>query len=212
MFNLRGLTAAICAFVMLASPATAATISGASSGLVDADVEIGFGEIATSGAITTQYSTLGISFTPGLTRLNNNPNRPNFTSPYLGNFGGANPFSMIFTNAVTDASFAMTSNGGIQTTFTALLNGAIVDSFTTAVSRPPINGNPRDPNNFYGFTGLLFDEVNVSVGANGNSSIVALDTVAFIIAPVPLPASLPMLFAGLGGLALIRRRKLATSA
>lgn len=211
MFKIKSLTA-ICAAVMLALPATAATISGASSGLVDADVEIGFGEIATTGAITTQYRDLGLSFTPGLTRLNNNPDRPNFTSPYLGNFGGANPFSMIFTNAVTDASFAMTSNGGIQTTFSALLNGTIVESFTTAVSRPPINGNPRDPNNFYGFTGLLFNEVNVSVGANGNSSIVGLDTVAFNVAPVPLPASLPMLIAALGGFALIRRRRQAANA
>ena len=210
MLKIINLTA-VCAAVMLALPATAATISGSASGLMDPDVEIGFGERATTGAITTQYSDLGLSFTPGLTRLNNNPNRPNFTSPYLGNFGGANPFSILFTNAVTDASFAMTSNGGIQTTFTALLSGTIVEAFTTAVSRPPINGNPRDPNNFYGFTGLLFDEINVSVGANGNSSIVGLDTVAFNVAPVPLPASLSMLFAGLGGLVLMRRRRQAVS-
>lgn len=206
MFKIKYLTA-ICAVVMLALPATSATISGSSSGVANADVEIGFGEIATTGAITTQYSDLGLSFTPGLTRLNNNPNRPNFTSPYLGNFGGANPFSMIFTNTVKDASFAMTSNGGIQTTFTALLNGTIVESFTTAVSRPPVNGNPRDPNNFYGFTGLLFDEINVSVGASGDSSIVGLDTVAFNVAAVPVPASLPLLIAGLGGLALMGRRR-----
>ncbi|MEM7470606.1 MAG: VPLPA-CTERM sorting domain-containing protein [Pseudomonadota bacterium] len=206
MFEIRRL-AAICTAVFLALPATAATISGSSTGVANADVEIGFGEIATTGAITTQYSGLGLSFTPGLTRLNNNPNRPNFTTPYLGNFGGANPFSMIFTNTVTDASFAMTSNGGIQTTFTALLKGIIVESFTTAVSRPPVNGNPRDPNNFYGFTGLLFDEINVSVGESGNSSIVGLDTVAFNVAAVPVPASLPLLFAGLGGLALMRCRR-----
>lgn len=211
MFHLKKM-AAICAAVMLAMPAAAATISGASSGVADANVEIGFGEVVTTGAITTQYSDLGLSFTPGLTRFNNNPNRPNFTSPYLANFGGANPFSLVFTNAVSDASFAMTSNGGISTTFTALLNGVMVETFTTAVSRPPINGNPRNPNNFYGFTGLLFDEINVSVGANGNSSIVGLDTVAFNIAPVPVPASFPLLLAGFGGLALMRRRKKAVSA
>lgn len=211
MFHVKNLLA-ICAAAMLAVPASAATISGASSGLVGADFEIGFGEVATTGPITTQYSDLGLSFTPGLTRFDNNPNRPNFTSPYLANFGGANPFSMLFNNAVSDASFAMTSNGGISTSFTALLNGVVVETFTTAVSQPPVNGNPRDPNNFYGFTGILFDEINLSVGANGNSSIVALDKVAFNIAPVPLPASLTMLFTGLGGFALMHRRRRAASA
>jgi len=47
-------------------------------------------------------------------------------------------------------------------------------------------------------------------GLRGNSDNVGIDNITFsqiAVAPVPLPAALPLLLAGLGGLAIARRRK-----
>ncbi len=204
--------AALCVAAMMALPVSAATISGSTTGVAGADVNIGFGEvmIAPGELVTNQFEGLGVVMTPGLRQFTNNPRRGNFSSPYLGNFefaqGGGitnfDPFSFLFTSVVTDASFAMSNNQGALTRFTALLDGVIVDSFTANVAM----AGSTILNNFYGFNGIRFNEISVDVLGNSGRTA-GIDTLAFNVAAVPLPASLPLLFAGLGGLAMLRRRQ-----
>ncbi len=188
--------AAITATLLGASPAIGATLDSASAGLAAPDITIGFDEVAlsTGDTVTNQFTAFGVTFTPGVTYFENVSARPNFSGAAAIEFLNT-AFSIKFSDAVTDMSVAMTANFG-SATFTTFLNGSQVESFSSALD--------LSSNNFYGFTNSLFDEVVVNPAG---STTVALDNLSFNVAPIPVPASLPLLAAGLGGLVYIRARK-----
>lgn len=182
-------------------PASAAVIDSSSSSIINPEVSLGFDEVALSNGTTVvnQFASFGVSFSPQLTYLDNVSARPNFQGPALFNFGGSpftifDPFSLLFTNTVSDAVFAYTTNFG-STTFEALLNGSVIESFASVTN--------ISAQSFYGFMGIEFDEIRVT-SANGKRTG-ALDSLSFNTVAVPEPGVLP-LFA-MGALLLVGYRR-----
>ncbi len=187
----------------LVGAAQAATVNGATSGLAGANTELAFDEVSltTNDIVTDQFAAFGVTFSPNLVYYGNPAEYPNFTDPALGNFSPiVNPFFLDFTSNVTAATFAIVTNLGAST-FTALLDGAEVESFSATTDLVSTA-------NFFGFTDILFDQIRVDVGSNG---VMFMDNLAFNAAPtvsvVPLPAGLPLLLGALGGFALLRRHR-----
>ena len=176
--------------------ADAAVIDNGATGISGADVTIGFDEVAlTDGTpVTNQFAGLGVTFSQALTYDNTVSTRPNFSGAAFSNPAGQ-AFSILFSQTVSSASAAITANSG-GATFTSLLNGVEVEGFSTSLDLAE--------NNFYGFTGSLFDEILIDPDG---STTIAMDNLAYTVAPVPVPAALPLLLAGIGGLGFMARRR-----
>lgn len=162
-----------------------------STGLATPSVTIDFSEhtYPDDTVITTEFSDFGVTFTPNLYYQTTFPGGlvPNATAPDLTNFipgpgsGLVNPFSINFSSPVSGAAFVLGTNPNM-TTFTAFLLGVQVDAGIA----------PTDLNNamdFYGFKGITFDKITVSVGGDG---FAILDTLQI----VPEPSSWMLLVAG----------------
>jgi hypothetical protein len=116
--------------------------------------------------ITTQYSGLGVTFSnlflyterQGSFNLNDNI-LSNFDVTLSGPFG---PFSINFLQQQTAAAFALITNPGIST-FTALLNGVVIETFNAETQLELTD-------NFYGFSGILFDEIQVNPGGSNTAA------------------------------------------
>ena len=196
------------ALSVLASGVADAAFFNNTTGLASPSVTIDFSEhtFADNTVITSQFSDLGVTFTPNLYYQNTFiPGQPNGPPPDLTNFlpnvgGLVNPFSIFFSSPVTGAAFVLSTNPN-TTMFTALLNGSVVDSGSALT-------NLSNPMDFYGFTGVTFDQINVSVGADG---FAILDTVQTVPEPdtvqtVPEPSTWVLMLAGGGILAAGIRR------
>ena len=136
--------------------AEANQIIGSGTGLVSPGTTLTFGEVSLplGTFVTTQYQAFGVDFNnlfyfpqPGLNANVDNQSLANFPP---GSTPIVNPIAIKFTNDVNAAAFAFITNPGTST-FTALLNGVIQDSFTASTEFVSLN-------NYYGFTGFLFDE------------------------------------------------------
>lgn len=204
-------------FAAFATTSPAATINGQSTGLVDPDGFVGFGEVEVEGELVTdQFADFGVSFSGGVSLFNGGTERPNFEDPFALNFefqeqdDGSNrfivydPLQIIFTNTVSAASFATTNNNTNSSVFTAFLGDTIVESFTTDVANPT---GPGNENNIYGFEGIVFDRIQYDVASGARTF--GLDSLSFNVAAVPLPAGLPLMLLGLGSFAMLRRKKSA---
>jgi hypothetical protein len=158
--------------------------------------------------INNQFSDQGVTFSVDLFYQNTfSPNMPNSDAPTLTNFnpdngnGLTNPFSINFTSPVYAAAFVLGTNPN-TTLFTALLNGIVVDSG----SAPSSLGNAMD---FYGFSGVVFDQIIISVGGD---AFAVLDTLEFnpgtSVPDVPEPTTWALILvgAGLAGVMRLRRR------
>ncbi|MBD2480563.1 PEP-CTERM sorting domain-containing protein [Planktothrix sp. FACHB-1365] len=178
-----------------------------STGLTNPTQTINFNEVSLGEGeqVTNQFSSLGVSFTNLYNITFYNGYFPNIAGNTLANFsnpyGGSieNPFSIKFNTNQTAAAFSMISNPGTSI-FTALLNGAVVETF---------NAVTQYSGNFYGFTDILFDEilVNSAQGTNGAALIDNLQTVA-ATKSVPEPAStLGLLALGAMGAGSLKRKQ-----
>jgi len=180
-------------------------------GLASPTSTITFDEIvfAPNTVVDTQYAGLGVAFTTGLQydsqEVSQGPAAfPGITGHYLGNNDGVNiisivnPFSIFFGPAVTAAAFGM-ANGPITTLFEALLGGSLVESFSVATTFD----NPAQ--SFYGFTGMMFDEIKITARGTGLETATLIDNIQSN--PVPEPSTIFLFGSGLAGLVAWRVRK-----
>ena len=115
--------------------------------------------LAQNASVTTQYSDLGVTFA-GAFYDPDVSNLVHVVGHRLGNFIPSTPvsaFSMHFNARQTRAAVAMATQPGTST-FTALLNGVVVETGNAATSL-------SNPNDFFGFEGILFDEIRISVNS-----------------------------------------------
>ena len=178
-FSLVGISAAVAS---INQTAKAATIEN-SSGLNNPETIITFDEIVLppGTVLTDQYSGLGVEFVPNLF-YNPDPNVLNPPDPSIpsnntiGNFvieeaspappPTIDPFSIALTETQNDVAFALASAFPSDLELTALLDGEEVESFSTSTpgSIDPVTGNLGSPVfNFYGFSDIELNEIQVSV-------------------------------------------------
>ena len=198
---MKTITAAL-AYLILPGISNAALISN-STGITAPATTVTFSEITLSGGtvVTDQFSGYGVEFgalspNDGLYYTGSGSSGAGLQNYFPDTY---NPFVISFDTTVSEAAFEMTTNGTTDT-FTALLGGAIVETANTTT------GGWR----FYGFTGIIFDEIRVGIGGEvgtGNSRHMRMDNlqIGAAAAAVPEPSSTALL--GLGGLALILRRR-----
>ena len=127
------------------------------SGLSSPTRTITFSEVRvpTGTVVTTQFAPSGVTFgsrssTEGLYLTTAGHPGQGLQNYFPDTY---NPFAIKFAQPVTAAAFEMVTNGHTDT-FTALLRGVVVESFTHKTGGWA----------FYGFTGIVFDEIRVHVG------------------------------------------------
>ncbi|MEM1368931.1 MAG: hypothetical protein AAGG02_13135, partial [Cyanobacteria bacterium P01_H01_bin.15] len=105
-----------------------------------------------------------------------------------------------FVNTQTEAAFGLVGNSPGTATFTALLNGSVVESFSAGVGVFSL---------FYGFTDSLFDEIQVELNLSLNAPSI-FDNIQFghTDSPTtPEPAALLSLLALVFCDAMTRKRE-----
>jgi len=152
-------------------------------------------------AVTNQYAGLGLTISPNLYYDSQSypMSFPGIAGHYLGNNGGdlINPFSLLFGGDISAVAFGIATNPG-RAQFEALNDGVVVETFLAGTS---YDGST---NSYFGFTGITFDEVRVTMGGDGQMLI---DNVQFAAAAVPEPETYAMMLAGLSLLGFVARRR-----
>lgn len=198
----------ICA-AMAAGSASAGTISGNGS---PTDALVGGTVLSFDldpAGVYTSYSTGGVTFSHGGYSLY-------LDSSYAGNYnvtgqsihnvydGSADVFRFDFATAVDGFAFNWGASDVSWTLAAFDAGGTLLGS---AAFSPTTGSNAGE------YIGLAYDDIAYAtlLGGQGNDYIFIdnFTTVGDIVAPVPLPATLPLLLAGLAGIAALRRRKLA---
>lgn len=114
--------------------------------------------------VSAEFAELGVIFLPELYyRTGDHPDWDNINGPNLrsGNLAGNilhKTFSIRFDPPRSSAAFVAIAQPPTPTTFTAKFNGVEIESFDSDV----VIGNP---NNFFGFTDIIFDEIEIAYTA-----------------------------------------------
>jgi hypothetical protein len=192
-------------FLLAQAPLQAIPITGSPVGLASPGTTITFSEVvlASGTPIANQYSAFGVTFSNVTYNPQPGTTGPNVNDPNAGNFilanPALNPFSIMFNQAQTAADFALVTNPGSTTLFQSFLGGNPVESFSV----------PTDftsPNNFFGFTNSLFNEIRVTISNENPSGL--FDNLQFTSAGNNVPDSastIILLSIGAGALAFVRR-------
>lgn len=203
-FIRTGLMAALLAVAAL--PAQAALINN-SFGLTGTFQTIGFESVAlmTNQAVSTQFQSLGVTFTNAF----GNPvanSLPNFSGNRIGNFqggiGNVGTLTMDFSSVLDSVAFALVTSPGTST-IQAYLNGLLVESNTAPTDTTSFT-------NFYGFTGIQFNQVRLSVVSFDNALLIDNLQLAPANLSVPEPTSEALVMLALAGLFAMGRPKPAS--
>ncbi|HYE87630.1 MAG TPA: hypothetical protein VEA16_14810 [Vicinamibacterales bacterium] len=186
------------------------------AGLVSPTRTVTFSEasLATGVIVTDQYLAQGIIVSPNLVQGLPNDIGEVFEGDLLRNFWPGpgpyppfpgdivnDPFSFKFDQPVDAAAVGLFPLDG-DTILTAFLNGKPVESLR--VTNSPFS----DTIAYYGFDGILFDELWINPANSADGGTVLVDNLQFRIAQVPEPARIAVASAGLMLLAMRRRRAL----
>ena len=187
---------------LLTSSAHAAFFNN-SSGLAAPDQTITFESVALTPnqSVTTEFLGEGVTFsnTFGNADLST---YPNFSGNRIGDFQSGvrktGLFSATFSSTLSDVAFALVTAPG-TTTFTALLNGNLVESARAATTLD-------NAINFYGFTGIAFNQLTISTASFDR--VFQLDNLQ--TTAVPIPPALALLGGPLVLLSSLRRKLTGT--
>lgn len=177
-------------------------------------------------SITTEYSNLGIIFknlyysvlTPSRGISDPEP-IPNFEGAGLVNTNafappGFSPFqitypvaSIKFLQNQSQAAFALLTSAE-TTALTALLDGVPIESFSASRNLFPGTSPPIFTNNFYGFTDITFNEIQINTGTPANVTLDNLQLSPTETESVPESSSLAGILAlGIIGAVSLRKHK-----
>lgn len=152
------------ALVSLISTVFADSIDLSSVGLEDPVSTITFEEvdIADTQEVSAEFSDLGATFLPNLYyRTGDHPDWQNIEGPNLRTGDPeVNPFSIKFASVLESAAVTLIAQPPTPAIITAKLNGEDVESIETTISID-------NPDNYFGFTGIAFDEIEVDYSDRG---------------------------------------------
>jgi hypothetical protein len=140
-------------------------------------------------AVTSQFAAFGLMFESAYANADLVSPFANISGNRIGNFQAGvpalNSFAIHFAAPLMAAAWAHVTSNGTTSYFEAYLQGQLVDSANalTAMS---------DPVNFYGFTGIVFDELRMRASGPVDAAFIMdnLQTVAATTLPEPGSASL----------------------
>lgn len=188
--------------------ASAAVFTQSTTGLASPTVTQDFDtpSLTVDQAVTSQYQASGLANTANLywgTGIYDGE-FGNISGGYLADFTDdgccAANGSLYFTHAIDSVGFTLiTNSAGNDTTLTALLNGVVVESDV-------VNSSPRGNNDFYGFTGITFDQVEITAPYDGAFLVDNLQ-IGSTVSSVPEPSSVALFGLGLLGVAASRRQR-----
>jgi hypothetical protein len=157
MKNLISAATVASAVILSCAPSAHAAFIQNGTGLISPTSVITFDEIVLPylTQVSTQYSSLGISFSPFGFYFTSVPAGIDAISNFIPYGYGGDRFAMdvIFSNAVTEAAFQAIGPGDATATFTAYLGGNPVESVYAALTQGV---------SYYGFEGITFDRISIS--------------------------------------------------
>ena len=200
----------VCATLFAISTPADAQFFSNSTGISNPAETITFSEhvLPNDTSVTNQYSDLGITFDPNNVWYNPAPSDPHTSGinpPDIGNFfpnhSASNPFFIKFNLDQTAAAFAVGINPGGTGDFFALLDGVQVASGSA-----PVGPVGTVTNDYYGFSGIAFDTIEVFF-TNTQSQAGVIDNVQLSVAvPEPATVAAAILATLACGIHLVRRR------
>lgn len=184
---------------LLVAPELQADVVINNTGITDPAQTLTFSELSfeTGTPITDQFSGFGVTFSPSMFY---NVQPLFFPTDFLASFdlkGTQNNVSIFFSKDVTGAALALQSNPE-DTTFTALYNGVVVETFTT-LTQLSFLPDLTHASDFYGFENIVFDELRIE----NASEIFQIDNLQYTFVPGPFSGAL----LGLAALCGTRRRR-----